>query len=104
MKPEQREKLRKEAADQQAQSVNAPKPPLTPDTLSKVKPTHQLRVAVGRADQSEQDALATKGLIEAYQTKDGFKCPRCPATFTNPDAFIEHLAEEINKSLANLKR
>jgi len=84
------------------QSVNRPKPPLAPKTPATGKAAHQLRVSVGTAEQSEQDAMATKGLIEAYQTKDGFKCPRCPATFTNPDDFINHLAEEINKSLASL--
>lgn len=104
MKPDDREKLRKEAADKRPPGPNALKPPLPTETLATGKSAHQLRVTVGKVEQSEQDALATQGLIEAYQTKDGFKCPRCARTFTNPDDFIDHIAEEINKSLASLGR
>jgi len=104
LKKELLEKLNKEAADKRLRSVNTPQPPLTPDTLRKVKSAHQIRVSVSRAGESDQDALATQGLIEAYQTKDGFKCPRCPYSTTSPDAFIEHLAEEINKCLATFGR
>lgn len=102
MKPEQLDKLRKEAADMRPQSVDAPKPPPATETLATGKSPQQLRVTVDRDSQSEQDALATKALIEAYQTKDGFKCPRCPYITTNPEDFISHIADEINKSLATL--
>jgi len=104
LKQEHLEKLRKEAADKRAQTVNAPKPPLATETPATAKPTQQIRVTVGKPNPSAQDALATKGLIEAYQTKDGFKCPRCPYSTTNTDEFIDHIAEEINKSLATLGR
>ncbi len=104
MKREQLDKLSKEAANKRAQSLNVPKPPLATETLSKAKSTHQLRVAVSRTGESDQDALATQGLIEAYHTKDGFKCPRCPYSTTNTDDFIQHIAGEINKSLDTLNR
>lgn len=48
------------------------------------------------------DGNATVALLQAYSDDNGFHCPRCGATITNPNYAIEHLAQEINASFAKL--
>lgn len=51
---------------------------------------------------NEAEVAATKLLLESY-SKDGvFHCPRCGVVITDPKLAIEHLADEINKSMASL--
>lgn len=65
----------------------------------KGKPTF---VAVQKKDWNDADMAATRSLIETYTDKDGFHCPRCGATITNPEEAIDHLATEINKAMQEL--
>ncbi|MBA7563520.1 hypothetical protein ES708_05179 [subsurface metagenome] len=57
------------------------------------------RVKVDREPKDEADIIATNALIQQYTDKDGFHCPRCPFTTTNREEAVNHLAEEINKTL-----
>ncbi len=52
----------------------------------------------------EADREATKVLMDLYSDEEGFHCPKCGVTITNGDKAVLHLAEEINKALAHLKR
>ncbi len=63
-----------------------------------------LRVTPTRTPKDPGDLEATRALMQAYTDKDGFHCPRCNATFTNPDLAVEHLGEEINKAFEKLGR
>ncbi|MBA7573952.1 hypothetical protein ES708_15753 [subsurface metagenome] len=60
------------------------------------------RVSICRGSGQEVDSTATKALLDSCTQDDGFHCPKCKEVFTNPDIFIEHLAEEINQALLNL--
>ena len=102
MKKDKLESMLKEASEKRLQGLGRPPPPSTPTTLPHLDSAETLRVTVVRGGQSEQDIATTKAFIDAYATQDGFKCPRCPKTFTNADEFIEHIAYEINKSLEAL--
>jgi len=62
------------------------------------------KVEVTREVTDEADRTATQALIELYTDKDGFHCPRCPFTTTNPEEAVYHLAEEINKALTHLSK
>lgn len=54
-------------------------------------------------DQANQpDAQATKALLNAYRQDDGWHCPRCDLVTTNPDAFAQHLIDELNTAIAAL--
>lgn len=68
---------------------------------AKIKTT-PLRVSICRGSGQEADATATKALLDACTQDDGFHCPKCKVVFTNPDLFIEHLADEINQAFLSL--
>jgi len=76
-------------------------PEKPPDNLSDFK-GQPLRVTPTRTPKDPGDLEATRALILAYSDKDGFHCPRCGVTITNPDEAVEHLGEEINKALEQL--
>jgi len=57
------------------------------------------RVRITREPKDEADRVATQALLLAYTDKDGFRCPKCGVVITNPDEAVEHLGEEINKTL-----
>jgi len=62
------------------------------------------RVEVDRGCKDEADISATKGLLDLYTQPDGFHCPRCGVIIKDIEEAVNHLAEEINKALAHLKR
>jgi hypothetical protein len=41
-------------------------------------------------------------MLDAWQTPDGWKCPRCPYKTTNVDNFLEHMETEINKAMEHI--
>lgn len=47
---------------------------------------------------------ATSALVDSYTQEDGFHCPRCPFTTTDPNEAVRHLAGEINKALDALAK
>ncbi len=102
MKKENKDNLLAEAAKQRAQAAKAPEqlPPPTrrPDLTSLQVP----RVKLVRGSQQEQDILATQAMLDAWQTPDGYQCPRCPYKTTNTDDFLEHLETEINKAMEHV--
>jgi len=61
-----------------------------------------LRVTPTRKPKDPGDLEATRSLIQAYSDKDGFHCPKCGITITNPDEAVIHLGEEINKSIEQI--
>ncbi len=99
MKKEDKEKALAEAAQKRAQRAKALEPPPTatirPDLTSRQVP----RVRLVRGSHQEQDILATQAMLDAWQTPDGYQCPRCPYKTTNTDDFLEHLETEINKAM-----
>jgi len=62
------------------------------------------RVFVTRDPKDEGDREATIGLLRVYSDDDGFHCPVCNVTITNPDEAVNHLSEEINKAFDQLGR
>jgi len=50
----------------------------------------------------EADRVATLALLNLYTQEDGFHCPKCGVVIKNPEEAVNHLAEEINKSIAQL--
>ena len=102
MKKEYKEKQLAEAARKRAHRVKPPEPPPTatrrPDLTSRQVP----RVKLVRGSQQEQDRLATQAMLDAWQTPDGWKCPRCPYKTTNADDFLEHIETEINKAMEHV--
>lgn len=76
-------------------------PEKPPESLSDFK-GKPLRVTVGKGAKDEADSIATQALLQQYTDNEGFHCPRCGVTITNPEDAINHLAEEINKALAHL--
>jgi hypothetical protein len=102
MRKEDKEKQLSEAAKKRAQGVKPPEPPPTatsrPDLTSRQVP----RVKLVRGSHQEQDILATQAMLDAWQTPDGWKCPRCPYKTTNQDDFLEHIETEINKAMEHI--
>jgi hypothetical protein len=62
----------------------------------------QVRIAQGQP--TAADEAATRYLYEAYTDKDGFHCPKCGKTITNPNEAIDHIKDEINETMANIHR
>jgi hypothetical protein len=58
-----------------------------------------IRVTPTYNTQNTADLEATRGLIAMYTDKDGFHCPKCGMTTTDPQEAVLHLAEEINSAL-----
>jgi len=79
---------------------NRPRPP-TKLTDFKGNPP---RIEVRRDCTDEADISATKGLLDLYTQKDGFHCPRCEVVIKDIEEAVNHLAEEMNKALAHLKK
>jgi len=61
-----------------------------------------LRVSPTTTPSDPGDLEATQSLILSYTDQDGFHCPKCHATITNPTEAVYHLAGEINKALEQL--
>lgn len=76
--------------------MEQPKKPPTNLADIKAKPP---RVSVTHEPKDEGDIAATQLLLQIYTQDDGFHCPRCPFTTSNPEEAVYHLAEEINKTL-----
>jgi hypothetical protein len=62
------------------------------------------QLAVTRDQTNLVDASITKQLLDSTRTDTGYKCPRCDYSTPDPDAMIEHLADEINKAMEGLSR
>jgi hypothetical protein len=56
-------------------------------------------VTVSRGISSPMDELATRSLLNSCLQGDTYKCPRCDLETKDPEEMINHLAEEINKSI-----
>jgi hypothetical protein len=52
--------------------------------------------------QNKDDAEATKLLLDTYQREDGYHCPRCDLVTTDPDAFAQHLIDELKTAITNM--
>jgi len=104
MKKEDKDKVLAEAATKRAKAADAHQPPPPtpnhPDLTSRQVP----RVKLVRGSHQEQDKLATQALIQAWATKDGYQCPRCPYKTANIDDFLEHMEAEINKAMERIER
>ena len=102
MRKEDKEKALAEAASKRAQREKTPALPPTatirPDLTSQQLP----RVKLVRGSHQEQDVLATQAMLDAWQTSDGYQCPRCPFHTTNTDEFLEHIEVEINKAMEHI--
>ncbi|MBA7537373.1 hypothetical protein ES705_29640 [subsurface metagenome] len=72
-----------------------------PPTITDL-PGQPLGVRVDTQAKDEGDSIATLALLNLYTQQDGFHCPRCGVIIKKPEEAINHLAEEINKSLASL--
>jgi len=62
------------------------------------------RIRVVAYEKGTPDASATELLLLSYWWDNEFHCPRCKRTFTDPNDFVEHLAEEINEAMLKLAR
>lgn len=78
-------------------STQEPVPPKLTDF-----PGQPLGVRVSTEAKDEGDRTATLALLNHFTQQEGFHCPRCGVVIKNPEEAINHLAEEINKSLASL--
>lgn len=56
------------------------------------------------ADGDSPDKQATIALLKGYTDDNGFHCPKCGETITDPNEAVQHLANELNKSLAQMSR
>lgn len=52
---------------------------------------------------NKDDVEATKLLLDFYKKDDGYHCPRCDLVTTNPDAFAQHLIDELNTAITNMQ-
>jgi len=102
MKQEDKEKALAEAARKRAQAAEARQPPTAPTSRPDLTSLQVPRVKLVRGSQQEQDRLATQAMLDAWQTKDGYQCPRCPYKTTNTDDFLEHIETEINKAMEHV--
>ncbi len=102
MRKEDKEKQLAEAANKRAQAGKAPEPPPTATSRPDLTSLQVPRVRLVRGSQQEQDRLATQAMLDAWQTPDGWKCPRCPYQTTNVDEFLEHIETEINKAMEHI--
>jgi len=60
------------------------------------------RVRVVPLVEGTADTLATRLLLDAYSDEHGFHCPACGQTITEPNAAVEHLADEVNAAMLKL--
>ncbi|MBA7495987.1 hypothetical protein ES702_06583 [subsurface metagenome] len=104
MRKEDKDKALAEAARKRAESVKTPEPPPTPHPANHPPVIQLARVKLVRGSQQEQDRLATQAMLDAWTTKDGYQCPRCPYKTTKTDDFLEHLETEINKAMEHIER
>ena len=102
MKPEDRDKIRQPTPPPGRQPPTPPGAPFGPPTTHPVKPVHIPLVFVTTSPKDEGDRAATESLLQQCLTEGVYSCPRCDFTTTSPEIMVNHLGEEINKSLARL--
>lgn len=102
MKAEEIERLRKQQAsivrpvgDSAAEARSGAKPPTPSLPIAPI-------VVVTREGGNEGDRLTTQQLLEASRQGDGYKCLRCTFETPDPEAMIDHLAEEINQAMLRI--
>jgi len=78
--------------------------PRTPPTSLRDFKGKPPRVTPTTNPTDQADVEATRALIMAYTDKNGFHCPVCGVTITNPEEAVYHIAEEANKALERLGR
>jgi len=102
MKAEEIERLRKHQAPGMP-----PDPSLTAGDKVIPTPFIKLPLAVpfvipSREPSSEADRLITQQMLEASRQGDTYSCQRCDFTTPDPEAMINHLADEINQAMSRI--
>jgi len=102
MKAEEIDRLRKQQTPGKplerisaAEALAAARPPAPPLPIAPF-------VVATREGGSEGDQLITQQLLEASRQGDGYKCLRCTFETPDPEAMINHLAEEINQAMLRI--
>lgn len=102
MKAEEIDRLRKQ------QTKGAPPDPAVMSSQGSASrpPTPPLPIAPfvvpTREGYSEADKLVTQQLLNASKQGDIYICQRCTFTTPNPEAMIDHIAEEINQAMLRI--
>jgi len=102
MKPEDRDSLRKGNQPPGRDRPTLPGRRTGPPMAHPAKPIHIPLVFVTANPKDEGDRAATESLLAQCLDKGVYSCPRCDFTTTSPEIMVNHLGEEINKSLARL--
>ena len=102
MKPEDKEKLLQHQPPGMPSPPTPPGKPTTPPMGRTGKPIHIPLVAVTTSPKDEADRAATESIINQCLREGVYFCPRCDYETQNPETFVWHMADEINKSLAKL--
>ena len=79
-----------------------PPPGAQGDTSQASVTAQPLELAKDQPD--PRDARITQALLDAYQRDDGWHCPKCGQTFTEPTPFAQHLIDELNRGLSALPK
>lgn len=102
MKPDEQDRIRKRTPPAM------PDPPTPPGWTAGApmgasrKSMHIPLVFVTTSPKDQADRGATESMIAQCLREGVYSCPRCDFTTTSPEAMVNHLAEEINKSLSSL--
>jgi len=59
-------------------------------------------VVPSREGASEADRLVTQQLLNASKQGDIYQCQRCTFSTPDPEAMIDHIAEEINQAMLRI--
>jgi len=102
MKAEEIERLRKEQA-----STTRPESSSAAEALAAAKPpTPALPIAPfvvpSREGYTEADRLVTQQILGASKQGDIYQCRRCAFNTPDPDAMVDHIAEEINQAMLRI--
>lgn len=102
MKPEERDRIHQRTPPGMPQPPTPPGAPNRPPMEHPHKPIHIPLVFVTTSPKDEGDRAATESLLAQCLDKGVYSCPRCDFTTTSPEVMVNHLGEEINKSIARL--
>lgn len=68
-----------------------------------MQPQHNLDIVVVTTGPSRpDDEMMTRNLLASTLQGDTYKCPRCAFNTQNPEEMIQHLADEMNKSIKEI--
>lgn len=104
MKDEQKDRLRRHQIPGMPPDPAISGVPLDPPKIHPIPPLQIPIVHVAASSEDEGDRLITEQLLHSCLQGDIYQCPRCDFSTPSAGEMVNHIADEINRSMYALSQ